>query len=277
MRNMLFASIAVVCLGASGLRAESALENGVQSVEDGDYAAAVEHLEQAVADQPQSELARLHLANALIRLGQQLPAGTERDQKYDRAAELLRQQLEADPNHWLAVWDLGQLALLEGDIAGGSELVQRAADLDPSSARSRYAVGVTAWMQAFPAVMEARRVSGLPPARPGPIPDPALRERLRSEQGPRIENGLHQLEEALRLDSDFQEALLYRNLLLRTSADLASSEGEARQLLAEADRAIARALQMRRRGGPEAELRADAPPPPLPAPPPPPPPPSPSR
>lgn len=86
-----------------------------------------------------------------------------------------------------------------------------------------------------------------------------------------IAQGITAADRALSYDADFVEPMIYKNLLLRLQAQLATDPAERSQLIAEADRLRSRAMELRKQQ-PE---RQAVPPPGMPAPPPPPPPPPP--
>jgi hypothetical protein len=62
-----------------------------------------------------------------------------------------------------------------------------------------------------------------------------------------IEEGLHQLDIALALDPNYEDAMTYKNLLLREKAILASDATEKSKLIAEADQWFNKALETRRK------------------------------
>ncbi|HZB25808.1 MAG TPA: M56 family metallopeptidase [Vicinamibacterales bacterium] len=100
-----------------------------------------------------------------------------------------------------------------------------------------------------------------------------------SQKAHYVQQGLDAATRALALDSDYLEALIYKNLLLRSKAQMTPDLIENRRLVVEADALRARAMELRKTQGPArtravetqvfAGAAAQAPPPPPPPPPPP--------
>ena len=98
-----------------------------------------------------------------------------------------------------------------------------------------------------------------------------------SEKADYVQQGLDAATTALALDPDYVEALVYKNLLLRSKAQMTADVLENRRLIVEADALRARAVELRKTRGPAytrvetqvfAAATAAAPPPPPPPPPP---------
>ena len=96
-----------------------------------------------------------------------------------------------------------------------------------------------------------------------------------SEKADYVQEGLDAATRALALDPDYVEALVYKNLLLRSKAQMTPDVVDNRRLIMEADALRARALELRKTRGPvdtTAETHrfagGAAPPPPPPPPPP---------
>jgi hypothetical protein len=100
--------------------------------------------------------------------------------------------------------------------------------------------------------------------------------RPADEKAAILEEGLQQLDIALALNAEYEDAMTYRNLLLREKAILAPDPATKQRLIAEADDWFNKALQLHRKhqesgqpSGPSSTV--DLVPPPSPPPPPPPP------
>jgi hypothetical protein len=67
------------------------------------------------------------------------------------------------------------------------------------------------------------------------------------EQLTLVNEGLEYLDKALALNSDYEDAMAYKNLLYREKARLTENEGEKTQLIAQADEWFNKALETRKR------------------------------
>ena len=100
---------------------------------------------------------------------------------------------------------------------------------------------------------------------PGPLPDAPVRAALRAQWMPALDEGISSLARALAVNPEYADAMAYMNLLIRERADLRDTQEEYTSDVAEADRWVQKALEVRKR---QSQRREVAPPPPPPPPPP---------
>ena len=84
-----------------------------------------------------------------------------------------------------------------------------------------------------------------------PLPD-GLREEYRNAYGPRIEEGIAALKQAIQLRPVYDDAMAYLNLLYRRKADIVTYESDRKQFLRMADELVDRIMEIKK-------SRADAP------------------
>ena len=94
--------------------------------------------------------------------------------------------------------------------------------------------------------------------------DTTLTPRQRLEL---IEKGIAAEDRALDLNPDYVEAMIYKNILLRTQANLTVDASEQQRLLTEANQLRTRAMELRKSQGIQDQTSAGGPPPPPPPPP----------
>lgn len=256
---------------------DALMTQGVQLYNKSDLDGAIMRFESAVEIEPKNKIGLLHLANAHASRAAKLqgPGGAG---AASRALDLYRQVLAIAPDDRTALWNQAMVKLNSKDLIGAEAALERYLQVAPGSADAFYAKGVIRWARAFPAQMQARQEAGQPPSDPAPISNPTVRDQFRREHAAGVEEGLDSLRQALMLDPVHEEALAYRNLLLRTKADMAASSADAAALVTQADQAIRQMLTLRservtKASAPPPGLDASTAPPPLRAPLPPPPPP----
>jgi TonB family protein len=164
----------------------------------------------------------------------------------DQAEAAFRRVLEIDPNNRVALSSLGSLSLNRKNWDEARTAYQRLVNLDPNNAEAYYSLAFIDWAQWYPAYGAARTKLGMPPAQPGPIPDPAVRTALRGQWWPTLEDGIWNLNRALEINPKYDDAMAYMNLFLRERADLQDTEQEYRQDTAEADRWVQKALDTKK-------------------------------
>ena len=94
--------------------------------------------------------------------------------------------------------------------------------------------------------MEARTKLGMKPEAPGPIKDKKVKEALKAGYTEIIGDGIKNLEKALEIDKEYDDAMAYVNLLYRERADIADSDAEYNRDTEAADQWMAKALETRK-------------------------------
>jgi len=258
---------------AAAANTQESLKNGTTAYNAGNFALAVEQFEQAVKADPQSLLARQHLANARVRrFLSASPFDRVALAKAARAA--VADVLARSPKDAVALWHMAAMELDTGNLSEAAAWCQKLTAANPKSKNGYYTLGVIQWMESYQAIAAAKKKAGILPSDPPPIKDVVTREVLRSSQLKGIAEGHKFLEKALALDAEFGAALAYDNLLYRVEAELANSPAEAQALNARADDRLKKAralLETGKKTETQAYLRPDEPPPataPVPPPPP---------
>ena len=263
----------VLCSGlALSARAQSAggpdVLAGVRAFNQGDYVAAIDHFRAAVDLDSSNLLARLHLANAYGAAFRMRPDGPPNHPGESWLLTSARRQYEdvlsLDPVNATAIIGLVSVALPE-DYTRSRELLTRLISSDPRNATAYYELAVIDWCYAYPRVQKALHE------------DAARRPALRVEVRPKLQEGVAMSQRALELDPQSADAMAYLSLLYRLLAEVEDDPGQAKALIASADRIVGQAISARRVPQfPRPQVQSDAPPPltsmTVPAPPPPPPP-----
>ncbi|MFQ5808772.1 MAG: tetratricopeptide repeat protein [Armatimonadota bacterium] len=125
---------------------EDSLQRGAQLLRNGQTEAAVAALREAVAADPGSFDARLHLGVALARAGDQ-----------EGAIRELRAALSIDPSSAPAHYNLGTILQTQGQLAAAAEAYNEALRIDPAHENARAAIGAL-----------RPHLAAAPPPMPGP-------------------------------------------------------------------------------------------------------------
>lgn len=249
--------LAGLTTGCKKLEARDNLNKGVQAFKGAKYGDAVEFFKKAIDLDPTYPTARLYLATAYM--SQYIPGADspENNAYAEQAANHFKIILEADPKNTSALKSLASLAfqrtngmptmadkMKQFDVA--AEWYKKLAIADPNEKEAFYSLGVVAWSKFYPAWMEARTKLGMKPEAPGPIKDKKVKESLKSEYTEIIAEGIKNLEKALEIDKEYDDAMAYVNLLYRERADIADSEAEYSKDTEAADQWMAKALETRK-------------------------------
>jgi tetratricopeptide (TPR) repeat protein len=231
MKRTVVAALAVAALtllasGCQKLKARDELNKGVQAFKSAQYPQAVEKFKSAVELDPGFSTARLYLATAYMQ--QYIPGADSPDnmQMADAAKSQFEQVLAAEPKNELAIASIANLYFQQKKFDDAKQWYEKQVQVDPKSKEAYYTLGVIAWTRAFQPRMDARAKMGMKPEDPGPLKDKKVRAELAAKNDPVIEDGIKDLDMALQLDPEYDDAMAYENLLYREKADLEES-GEA--------------------------------------------------
>jgi len=248
-RALTFAAIAILAAGLSGcnkLKARDQLNKGVASFKNAQYDTAIEFFKQAKELDPGLMNARLYLATAYAT--QYIPgAPSEQNVRLGNAAvEEFREVLQIDPNNLSAIDGIGsilfQMAATPYDpkkFEESKSYHQKHIDLKPNDPEPYYWIGVIDWTLAFRANSEMRAAYNKDHVNKqvrddDPLP-PALRAEYAAKYGPMVEEGITNLQKSIQVKLDYDDAMVYLNLLYRRKADMVESAEERASLRKQAD------------------------------------------
>ena len=95
---------------------------------------------------------------------------------------------------------------------------RKALEIDPNDPEPYYSIGVIDWTQSYQPRMEERAKIGLKPEEP--LKDKKVCAALKAKAWDPINDGLEQLNKALQIRPDYDDAMAYMNLLYREKADV---------------------------------------------------------
>jgi len=283
------AALGLCAVLASGLaltaRAQGAaseiMKQGTEAFNRGDMKQAAEFFDRAVNVEPSNLKAKLFLAHSLLR-SSQAPSGVLDDERA-RARQLYLDVVKSEPGNVQAMDGIVGIAVTAKKFDEAREWTLKAVEANPKSKYGYYTLGFLDWSVTYPDYAAARSAAGMQPQDPGIIPDPALRQKLRTQHGAHLEEGFRVLQIALQIDPDYSDAMAYINLLYRIEAAITDTPEQSDAALKKADDWVQKALAAKRRQmqAPKSDAKPDADNlaqgPRMMAPPPPPPPPPPGR
>jgi tetratricopeptide (TPR) repeat protein len=240
------AALALVGTSCQKLKARDQLNKGVQSFKNAQYDQAVEHFKTAVQLDPSFNVARLYLATGYM--NQYIPGAesTENMQKAQAAHDEFIKVLEAEPKNTVALASVAMLYLQQKKWDESKQWYEKLVAVDPNNKEAFYSLGFIAWSKWYPEYGTARAKLGMKPEDPGPIKDKKVKEELKAQHLPAINEGLKNLERALQLDPEYDDAMAYVNLLTRERADLVDTAEEYKKEIEVADNWIQKALQAKK-------------------------------
>jgi tetratricopeptide (TPR) repeat protein len=225
---VLAAGLLLLGTGCSKLKARDQLNKGVQAYKNNKFEQAIDHFQQAVALDPSLINARLYLATAFAQ--QYIPGADTPDNNRmgEQAIDQYKQVLQVDPRNINSVKGIAYLYLQMKKFELSKEFYKKASELDPNDPEPYYSVAVIDWTQTYQPRQEERAKLGMKPDDSLPAKDKKVCALVREKNTANIQEGIDNLNKALQLRPDYDDAMAYLNLMYRERADVQCDDLAAR-------------------------------------------------
>jgi tetratricopeptide (TPR) repeat protein len=222
-------------VGCGKLRARDQLNKGVTAYKNAKYEEAIDHFQQAVALDPSLINAKMYLATAFAQ--QYIPGADTPDNNKmaDQAIEQYQSVLAMNPARDQKVNSAKGIAYLYLNMKkfdDAKKYYRMAADIDPNDPEPYYSVGVIDWTACYQPRMEERAKLGLKPdenLNPKNKDQKKVCDELKAKNSSSIQEGIENLNKAIQLRPDYDDAMAYLNLMYREKADVECDDLAARQ------------------------------------------------
>jgi len=229
---LLLAVVASVAAGAGcdKLRARDKLNKGVQAYKGGQTDLAIEDFKQAKDLDPSLTNARLYLATAYS--AQYIPGAPsdENVRNGQQAAQEFKDILAKSPDNLSAIDGLGSILYNMGGTPFDAKKFEESKsyhekhiELKPEDPEPYYWVGVIDWSLAFRGNRDLREDYNKTAKKTirdtDPMPSP-LAAQFKTKYGSIVDEGITNLQKAIQLRPDYDDAMAYLNLLYRQKADM---------------------------------------------------------
>jgi tetratricopeptide (TPR) repeat protein len=216
--------------GCNKLKARDQLNKGVQAYRGANYEQAIEHFKNAVSLDGDLKVAKMYLATAYA---QQYVPGVETPENLRNAQQAIEEYknvLQADPQNVTSLKGIAFLYMQQKKFDESREYYKKAIDADPNDPETYYSVGVIDWSQTFKDAGDVKGKEGLR------IEDELkgkgsqkLCDQLKAKDAQVIDEGIKMLQTAIDKRQDYDDAMVYMNLLYRRkAADMTCEDAEAR-------------------------------------------------
>jgi len=213
---------------------ESELQWGVDAYRDGYYEVAIQHFQKAMELDPTRTTPHVYLANTFA--SQYIP-GVQTEDNLRFAEEAIEQykfvlDSEADKKFKItSAKGIAYLYLNMKKLDEADNYYSKAAYMNPKDPENWYSLGVIDWMETYQPRMEARAKLKLRPEdhlNAGNPQQKTVCDELREKYASTVEEGIRNLEQAIFLRPDYDDAMAYLNLTYRERADLECADPAAR-------------------------------------------------
>lgn len=219
---------------------------GETSLNDARLAEAAEHFQAATQLDASCVNAWLYLGKAYV--GQYVP-GRDSPENLDLAAkarEAFENAVAQQPQNEEAIASIALLYFNQKKLEDAQDWYDRLAIANPENKEAFYTLGLIAWTRCDPPRRALRAKLGLKPDDPGPLPDSDPVRAFRGACASVAREGIENLERALQLDGEYEDAMNYLNLLYRIKADSENSLEESRDDIARADEWLRKSVETKK-------------------------------
>jgi len=244
--------------GCNKLKARDLLNKGVGAFKNGQYDAAVEDFKQAKDLDPSLLNARLYLATAYA--SQYIPGAPSEQNKNigKQAIAEFKEILQTNPDNLSAIDGIGSILFQMAGTPYDPKLFeesksyhQKHIQQKPEDPEPYYWIGVIDWTLAFRANAEIRKDYNEKNIRKqvkdtDPLPA-AIRGEYLAKYGSLIDEGVADLQKAISIRPDYDDAMAYLNLLYRRKADTVESADERASLQKQADELVDKVKEVKQK------------------------------
>jgi len=217
----------------------------------------VDDFKTAVQLDPENTMPRLYLATAYM--SQYIPGAVspENVQLAKEAKDEFMKVLEKSPSDTTALASLASLSYQQAQSMPDLDQKFKSLDeskewdlkliaADPKNKEGFYSLAVIDWIKWYNAWMRARADLGLKAEDPGPLKDKKVKADLQEKYSAVIDDGIKNLQKALDIDPNYDDAMAYMNLLIREKADLDDSADQYKADIDTADKWVQKALDTKK-------------------------------
>jgi tetratricopeptide (TPR) repeat protein len=246
IRNLLIfcglAALAVLSTGCDKLKSRDNLNKGVQAYKNSKFPEAVGYFQTAVQLEPTNKNTHQYLAIAYM--SQYIPGAISPENVHmaESALKEFNEVLSLDPKDETAIAYIAKLHFDEKKFDEATEWNKKLIAVNPQNKEAYYTLAVIAWTQWLLPDREARNKMNMKPEDQGPLKDKKIRDELKAKYRPMLDEGVANVQKALDIDKEYDDAMAYMNLLVRYRADLDDTTEEYKKDTDEADAWVQKTL-----------------------------------
>lgn len=243
------AGTALVSSGCTKLKARDNLNSGVRAYKAGQYSQSANFFKEACDLDPEWNVPRLYLAMSYM--SQWIPGSESAENKKFAASALdqFTRVLSSNPTQQdkeVATAAVASIYFNEKDFDKAVEWNRKMIELNPKSKEAYYTLGVIAWTKWVQEDLRARADMKMKREDPGPLKDKKIKEELKAKWMPTLDTGISDIQKALDIDANYDDAMAYMNLLIRYRADLLDTPAEYKQQSEVADGWVNKSMETKK-------------------------------
>jgi tetratricopeptide (TPR) repeat protein len=222
--TVLAVALAGMVLSISGcdkLAARDQLNKGVAAYKSARYEEAIGHFQKATSLDPSLPMAKTYLATALAQNvvpGLDTPDNLKTAQQ---AISLFEEVLAKDPTDVNSMKQIAGIYFSTKKFNEAKSWQKKVLAVDPKDPEAAYTIGAIDWTLAHENTLKALQSVGVNDDGEGNVKAPKkVMEQIQQENAPLVEEGLQYLNQAVANRPNYDEAMVYLNLIYRRKADV---------------------------------------------------------
>jgi tetratricopeptide (TPR) repeat protein len=216
--------------GCNRLAARDQLNKGVEAYKSARYEEAIGHFQKATELDPTLPMAKTYLATALA--GNVVPGldTPENMKTANQAISIFQEVLVKDPTDVNSMKQIAGIYFSIKKLDDAKAWQKKVLAVDPKDPEAAYTVGVIDWTEAHENVLKTLVPAGITDDGEGNVKAPKkVMEPLKQLNAPLVEEGLQYLIQAEQNRANYDDAMVYLNLIYRRKADLDYGNEAARK------------------------------------------------
>jgi tetratricopeptide (TPR) repeat protein len=216
--------------GCNRLMARDELNKGVEAYKGTRYEEAIGHFQKATELDPTLPMAKTYLATALA---QNVVPGLdtpENNKTAQQAINIFQEVLAKDSKDVNSIKQIAGIYFSTKKLDDAKAWQKKVLAVDPKDPEAAYTVGVIDFTEAHENVLKALASAGVTDDGEGNAKAPKkVMDPLKAENGPLVDEGLQYLTQAEQNRANYDDAMVYLNLMYRRKADLDFGNESARK------------------------------------------------
>jgi tetratricopeptide (TPR) repeat protein len=207
--------------GCNRLAARDQLNKGVEAYKSARYEEAIGHFQKATQLDPSLPMAKTYLATALA---QNVVPGLDTPdnlQTAKQAIDIFQEVLAKDPNDVNSLKQIAGIYFSIKKFDDAKAWQKKVLAVDPKDPEAAYTIGAIDWTLAHENTLKALAPAGINDDGEGNVKAPKkIMEEIKTENAALVDEGLQYLNQAVANRPNYDEAMVYLNLIYRRKADV---------------------------------------------------------
>jgi tetratricopeptide (TPR) repeat protein len=216
--------------GCNRLAARDQLNKGVEAYKSARYEEAIGHFQKATELDPTLPMAKTYLATALAQNvvpGLDTPENTK---TANQSISIFQEVLAKDPTDVNSMKQIAGIYFSIKKLDDARTWQKKVLAVDPKDPEAAYTIGAIDWTEAHENTLNALTPAGITDDGEGNAKAPKkVMEPLKAENSALVEEGLQYLTQAEQNRANYDEAMVYLNLIYRRKADVDYGDEAARK------------------------------------------------